>query len=248
MSTPIGLQLYSVRDALEKDYEGVIRKIAAMGYEGVETAGFPGTTPAAAANLFQSLNLKVAAAHSGLPLGDNKGAVLDTMAALGAKTVICAWLDPQKYFEAEDGIKAAADLLNEGNAVCRANGLTLAYHNHWFEYAQINGHYAADLLRERLDSDVQFEIDTYWVRVAGADPAQVIRQLGARAPYLHIKDGPLVREEPMVAVGEGKMDFGPILNAAQGNVKWLIVELDRCATDMLEAVQKSLKNLKAKVQ
>jgi sugar phosphate isomerase/epimerase len=138
-----------------------------------------------------------------------------------------------------DGIKQACALLNEANGVCRANGLTLGYHNHWFEYGKIDGRYAADLLREGLEPDIILEIDTYWAQTAGADPVQIIKTLGARAPLLHIKDGPCVREEPMVAVGQGKMNVPAIVRAAEGTAQWLIVELDRCATDMLEAVHKS---------
>ncbi len=239
MTIPVALQLYTVREALEKDFVGVTRQIADMGYLGVETYRVPGTSASDMAALFRSLNLKVVAAHSALPLGKDQATVLETMATLGTDTLICPWLDPAKYFQSVDGIKQACALLNEANGVCRANGLTLGYHNHWFEYGKIDGRYAADLLREGLEPDIILEIDTYWAQTAGADPVQIIKTLGTRAPLLHIKDGPCVREEPMVAVGQGKMNVPAIVRAAEGTAKWLIVELDRCATDMLEAVYKS---------
>jgi sugar phosphate isomerase/epimerase len=83
MPAPIALQLYSLRELLAADYAAGVRKAAEIGYAGVETAGFPGTTPQAAAQLFQELGLTVCSAHSPLPLGDKQAEVLDTMAALG---------------------------------------------------------------------------------------------------------------------------------------------------------------------
>jgi len=99
------------------------------------------------------------------------------------------------------------------------------------------------IMLELLDPDIFFEIDTYWVQTAGVDPAQVVRELGPRVPILHIKDGPCVKSEPMTAVGDGVMDFAEIVQAGGGITEWLIVELDRCATDMMVAVEKSLKYL-----
>ncbi|HLY27906.1 MAG TPA: sugar phosphate isomerase/epimerase [Aggregatilineales bacterium] len=243
MAIPIALALYSVREDLAKDFPGVMRKVAQMGYLGVETAGFPGTTPAQAAAVFRSLDLKVVSAHSPLPLGPDKTQILDNVLAVSSDTLICPWLDPETYYQSVDGISRARDLLNEANAVCKAHNLTFGYHNHWFEYGKIDGQYAADILRDGLSPDIIFEVDTYWARTAGADPVDVIRTLGKRAPLLHIKDGPCVREAPMVAFGEGKLDIVSIGKAAQETAKWLFVELDRCATDMLEAVEKSYEYL-----
>jgi sugar phosphate isomerase/epimerase len=242
MPTPIALQLYSVREALAQEFAGVIRQVAEIGYDGVETAGFPGTTPEAAARLFQDLGLRVCSAHTPLPLGDRQGEVLDMMAALGCQRMICAYLSPDEYRSLEQ-IRHNCDMLNEANAVAVANGLSFGLHNHWWEFEPVEGQYPYHLWLEHLDPAVFFEIDTYWVQTAGLDPAAVLKEFGERAPLLHIKDGPAVKEEPMTAVGEGVMDFPGILRAAGNHPEWLIVELDRCATDMLEAVTKSYRAL-----
>jgi sugar phosphate isomerase/epimerase len=104
-------------------------------------------------------------------------------------------------------------------------------------------------------ADVFFEVDTYWVKTAGSellfrsgllfrlDPAEVVRKLGERAPLLHIKDGPCLRDAPMTAVGQGVMDFPAIVAAAEGRTEWMIVELDSCATDMWKAVEESYRYL-----
>ena len=122
--------------------------------------------------------------------------------------------------------------------VAAQHGLGLAYHNHWWEFQMVEGRLAFDVMLEHLDPAVGFEIDTYWVQTAGHDPAAVVQRLGDRAPLLHIKDGPATADAPMVAVGQGALDFPAIVAAASG-ARWLIVELDRCATDMTEAVRKS---------
>jgi sugar phosphate isomerase/epimerase len=124
--------------------------------------------------------------------------------------------------------------------VAQENGYTFAIHNHWMEFQEVEGRNAHDVLLEHLDASVLFQLDTYWIQVAGVDPVPVIKNLGKRAPTLHIKDGPVNREEPMQALGEGKMDI-PALVAAGGDLtEWIIVELDRCGTDMAEAVAKSI--------
>lgn len=241
MAKPIAVQLYTVRDALSQDYESVIRKIASFGYQGVEPAGFPGTTPQAAANLFKELGLQVSSLHSAMPLGDDRESVLETARILGVKYLVCPHI-PAEQFSTVDGTIAACNRLNEANKITRDNGMTLLYHNHWWEYEPLGDTYPYRVMAEHLDPSIGFEIDTYWVKTGGQDPVAVINELGSRVPLLHIKDGPAVTGQPMVAVGDGVMDFPPILDAAK-SAEWLIVELDHCATDMLTAVETSYKNL-----
>ena len=128
---------------------------------------------------------------------------------------------------------------NEAADVADEFDLELGLHNHWWEFAQVEGRTAFDVLLENIDERVFFQIDTYWVNTGGGDAAQIVESLGERAPLLHIKDGSCEQDSDMVAVGEGKMDFAPIVEASHGTSDWLIVELDRCATDMMEAVEKS---------
>lgn len=242
MAQNIALQLYTVRDYLEKDYEGTVRKIAEMGYIGVETAGFPGTTPHKAAKLFKELGLQVTSAHAPLPIGDKKSEILEQMEAIQCKRLVCPSIPPQ-LFESIEGIKKAAEMLNEGNRIAKEHGISLGYHNHYWEFNLANGQMAFNLLRKLVSPEIFFQIDTYWVTTAGVDVIQLIKDLGKSAPLLHIKDGPCERNQPMVAVGEGKMKIPEILKASKGTADWLIVELDSCATNMLEAVRKSYQYL-----
>ncbi len=244
MPKPIAVQLYSVRDALAQDFEGVVRKVAAMGYKGVETAGFPGTTPQVAADLFKSLGLEVPSAHSPLPLGDQRDEVLETMRILGCKYLVCPHVPAEEYKSVES-VRAVCERLNTANGIARDAGLEFVYHNHWWEYEPLGDTYPYKLMVEQLDPTIGFEIDTYWVKAAGLDPVAVIKELGTRVPLLHIKDGPAVKGESMLAVGDGVVDVASIIDAGK-SAEWLIVEIDRCDTDMVEAVEKSYRYLVGK--
>ena len=237
MPVPIGLQLYTLREAMADDFEGVARKVAEIGYVGVEPAGFPGTTPEAAAGLFRELGLEVPSAHLPLPIGDTKQESLETAETLGTSRVISG--QGRDNFKTIDLIKESCDRFNEARTAAAEKGMVFGIHNHWWEFIEVEGRLAYQVMLECLDPGIFSEVDTYWVQTAGADPAVVVKELGARAPILHVKDGPCVREDPMTALGEGKVDFAGITEAGKAHTEWMIVELDRCATDMMEAVVNS---------
>lgn len=242
MSAPIALQTYTVREALASDFDGVIRQVARMGYAGLETTfTLPGTTLSQAKRLFDELGLVVPSAHVPLPLGQNRMAVLDYVALFGLRYIVS--MNGADDFKTIDRIKEVCAQFNEAQSVAVEHGLVLAYHNHWWEFQKVEGRLAFDVMLEHLDPAVAFEVDTYWVKTAGHDPEQVIRRLGSRAPLLHIKDGPAVQDAPMVGVGQGILDFHGIVRAGGEATDWLIVELDRCATDMLHAVDQSYQYL-----
>jgi sugar phosphate isomerase/epimerase len=164
--------------------------------------------------------------------------VLDAQQAMGNDTVVVAFLPPDQ-FEDEAAIARTAESLNAANEMARARGMTMGYHNHYWEFSNRVGDRSAHAaLFQQLDNTVIAEIDTYWAQVGGADPVQVVSELGPRAQLLHIKDGPA--DDPasdMTAVGDGVIDVAGI--AAVSRAAWHVVELDRCATDMLQAVEKS---------
>lgn len=242
MMKPIALQLYSVREELERDFDGTLGKIKEMGYTAVETGQFAGDAQEQVKK-FNDFGLEIVAAHVKPPLGEEKERSLDFINTLGVNRLVVPWLDPKVYFQSPEGVHQAAELLNEAALNSWEQGLSFFYHNHDFEFNPINGRLAFDLLLEELDPRILFEIDTYWVETAGANVIEVIHALGSRAPLLHIKDGPLQREAPMVAVGDGKMDFQKVIPAGEPHTEWLIVELDRCAGNMMDAVARSLNYL-----
>ena len=245
MTSPIAIQLYSVRELMEKDFEGVIRRIAEIGYVGVETAGFPdGVSAAQASALFSDLGLTVAAGHMPLPLGEDQQKVIEMAGQLGLQRIISAYLPPEEYRDAASMMRTCARL-NEAQQVTAAHGFSFGVHNHWWEFEAVDGVYPYQVWLEELDPAIFFELDTYWIQSAGIDPLEMVRLFGERAPLIHIKDGPAGSDTSasMVAAGEGAMDYAAIVSAGAEHTQWLIVELDRCATDMMVAVEKSYQYL-----
>jgi sugar phosphate isomerase/epimerase len=232
----LGLQLYTLREALKEDYAGTMKKVAAAGYAGVEPAGFPGSTLEEAAGLYRDLGLAVCSAHTPLPVGGNREPVLHQMKTLGATRIVSGFGAEQ--FADEDAIRRTCDSFNEAAANAANAGMTFSIHNHWWEFELLGDRRVYEIMLDHLDASVCFEVDVYWVQTGGCNPGEVVAQLGERAPLLHIKDGPCVKKEPMTAVGEGKVDLEGISSAAK-HVEWFIVELDRCATDMMAAVERS---------
>jgi sugar phosphate isomerase/epimerase len=241
MVAPIGLQLYTLRDAIAADFEGTVRKVADIGYLGVEPAGFTGTTPQAAARLFEDLGLEVISAHLPLPDGDDNQQALEAAQALG----ILRWvsgLGPDN-FSSRDQIAASCERFNKAGAFAREHGMSFGIHNHWWEFLEVEGRLVYQVIEEHVSPDIFFQIDAYWVQTAGQNPAAVMKELGNRAPLIHLKDGPCTRDTDMMALGEGITDFDAIVAAGADDTQWWIVELDRCATDMMEAVTTSLRYL-----
>ena len=232
----VSVQLYSVRAELEKDYEGVMRKIAGFGYKFVEPAGFPGTTLEKAAKLYDELGIRALSMHGQLPVGDDVNQAIETAKALGAEYIVSG--KGPDDFKTVDDIKKVAELFSEASANAAKHGIRIGYHNHYWEMDIVDGAPGYRIFMENTPDDVKMEIDTYWVKVGGLDPVEVIKEAGERAPLIHMKDGDIEPRAPMKAVGSGAMDFPPIVEAAEF-AELLVVELDACATDMLEAVKKS---------
>jgi len=240
MAKPIALQLYTVRRQIANDFQGVMRRIADIGYAGVEgSADFFSDEQSDRLRLINDLGLQIPSIGTGkLPLNEAGERLLGRAAQAGCKYVMVS--QSPDDFKSIDGVKGVAERLNAADEVIRRAGLTLCYHNHWWEFEnRFDGKSAHELLRGYVAPTVDFEVDVYWAQTGGADPIAEVRALGSRAPLLHIKDGPAVQGQPMTAAGEGKVDLAGVIQAAQNSAQWLIIELDECATDMLEAVAKS---------
>ncbi len=238
MTVPISIQLYTLREAAQRDLAGVLARLGEIGYLGVEPAGLHDLTPETFRRCVDDAGLAVSGAHIPLLTRENASQVLDMQETLGNRDVVVAFIPPKRFADA-DSVKAVADDLNASNEIARGRGLSLGYHNHYWEFANRIGERTAHAaLFDRLDSTVFAEIDIYWARVGGVDPARVVSDLGARARMLHLKDGPADDpESPMTAVGSGVLDIGAI--AAASRADWHVAELDFCATDMFEAVEQS---------
>lgn len=247
MTKPVAVQLYSLREEMERDFENVLTEISAIGYAGVETATIPESIePEKAGKLLDDLGLIVAGAHLPLPIGKAKNQVIETAEALGTEWIVNGAVD-RKLFQNLRGVYHVCDLFNEASRAAEENGLRFAVHNHWWEFKEVDGRFPYQVMLERLDPAIYFELDVYWIQVAGHDPRTIIREIGDRAPLIHIKDGPATDyDSPMTAVGDGIVDYPGVIEASGEYAEWLIVELDRCATDMFEAIRQSYSYITSK--
>ena len=238
MTADTSIQLYTLREEAAVDFRAVLLRLGAIGYVGVELAGLNGLTPTELLTTLDDAGLALSSAHVGLAKPDEYEAALDEHQALGCDTVVIPALGPKSFADL-DAIRAAADLINATNERVRARGLTLGYHNHFWEMPPIDDRPGLLHLFDHVDDTVLAEVDIYWARVGGIDPAALLAELGDRATLLHVKDGPAGDPaQAMVAVGDGAIDVAGVL-AASPAARWHIVELDRCDTDMFEAVERS---------
>ncbi len=235
---PAALQLYTLRDQMTTGRAAVLARVAALGYGAVEPFAILSDPDGLRAEL-DATGLSVCSVHAA-PMGEDAEAVVRAARTLGADTVIIPYLPPPRFADA-DSLRALARELNELGAWTAGQGLRLGYHNHDFELSGlVGGVPALEVLADQLHDTVLLEVDTYWAAVGGQDVPALLRRLGDRVRYLHVKDGPVVnRDDFMTAVGSGRMPVAEIL-AASPSARWHVVELDRCATDMMTAVEDSL--------
>lgn len=238
-SPPVSVQLYTLREQVAVDFPAVLARLGAKGYLGVELAGLSGLTPEQLSHALTVAGLELSSAHVGLNVEGGFDAALDLHRSLGCDTVVIPSM-PHDAFSNLDDVRAVADRVNVAAESARSRGVTLGYHNHWWELAPMpDGRPALLHLFDHLAPEVIAEVDIYWAQVGGSDPKAIVAELGERVGLLHVKDGPAdVPPSPMVAVGDGVVDIAGVLAAAP-SARWHIVELDRCATDMFDAVERS---------
>lgn len=236
---PVSLQLYTLRHAIDEDLPGTLSRVAGMGYHLVEPYRFV-DRPAPLADALAAAGLSAPSAHAAFLDGDRAG-IFGAASRLGVSTLIQP-SSPTEAWGSADGVRDLAHRINEAAREAADHGLRLGYHNHAFEYA---GGVDAPLERfaQALDDEVALEVDTYWVAVGGDDPVALLRRLGARVGFLHVKDGPVSADtKDQLPVGEGAMPVAEILDVAPTALA--VVELDDYRGDMFEAVATSLANLK----
>ncbi|MEI7436498.1 MAG: sugar phosphate isomerase/epimerase [bacterium] len=240
MSVSIGIQLYTVRDACQKDFKGTLKVLAEIGYQGVEFAGvYGGMSPRELAKYLQSLGLQCAGMHTSLD--EILKPRSDAYAYAGALN--SSFVTTSLCNEVNKDWAGTVDRMLQAAAVAYSQGFLFTYHNHAGELAEVNGTIALDQAMAR-PSLLQFELDTYWVKKGGQDPAAYIRRYAGRAPQVHIKDMDKT-DGSFAEVGYGTLDLPAILNAVENSrTRWLIVEQDTCKNPPLESAKMSFETLK----
>ena len=244
----IGLQLYSVRDELQKDFAGTLKAVGAMGYSAVEFAGLYGHAPEEVRELCREAGVIPVSAH--VPYMELTTKLKETITAY--KDIGCRYIAipslPQEYRPGAAGFTKFIESTKIIGAEAARQGIILQYHNHDFEFVKIGGEYALDIMYSSVGPEVlQTQIDTCWARVGGVDPAEYLKKYAGRTPTVHLKDFSGSKTENMYALigededqkkepegafelrplGKGVQDFPAIIRAAiESGAQWLIVEQD----------------------
>lgn len=213
----IGLQLYSLRDAMDKDVPATLKAVADMGYKNLETAGYwddklYGYTPAEFRKLVEDLGMKVTGAHLAQNYTPETDATvmawwdkaLDDQAAAGCLYAV----QPSFPIGATlDDVKIYCDYFGKVSEMAKAKGMTFGYHNHVEEFATLDGEVIYDYMINNTPKDMAFEMDAHWVKRANADPIAYLKKYPGRFPIIHVKDESIIGES-------GYMDYAPIFAAA----------------------------------
>ncbi|ESQ77726.1 sugar phosphate isomerase/epimerase [Asticcacaulis sp. AC402] len=231
----LGMQLYTVRDAFQADPLATLQKIKTIGFSEVETAGLAGRSAAEIRGFLDQAGLKAVSSHVGHDDWFNRPeAALDEVATLGGKYAVLAWLAPER----RNNWARLGEQMNRWADLAKARGITVAYHNHDFEFEKTAEGMPFHILMDVTDpAKVAIELDCYWASFAGHDPLHVLHEHGDRIRLLHLKDKSA--DGKMTSVGSGVIDYTAVLKAArEKGVTNVFVEHDN-PTDAFASLQAS---------
>jgi sugar phosphate isomerase/epimerase len=257
---PIAIQLYSVRDEMEADFYGTIKKVKELGYDGVEFAGLFGKSGKEVKDICTEIGITPISAHVPFDqmMADPDG-VLSTYAEIGCEFVVIPYLT-EEYRPGNEKFNDVIEGAKLLGAKAKALGMKLCYHNHDFEFLKLDGEYALDILYREVSADLlQTELDTCWVNVGGEDPCKYIEKYKSRAPIVHLKDFVGSNDKKaysykdaekdsiptfeLTALGEGVLDIPGVIDAAEkSGTYWLVYEQDspNGGRSTLECAQRSI--------
>ncbi len=247
-SIGLGIQLYTLRSLMARDFEGTLATVAEIGYREVEFAGYFNRSPAQVRDALANAGLTAPATHISYELatGDAWGATLEAAATIGHDALIVPSL-PGSLRASLDGFRRVADGLSRAGERAAAAGLRFGYHNHDFEFAPMDGRVPFDVLLEASDPDhVLIELDVFWATKGGADPIAYLNRQPGRVRWIHAKD--MDASGAMVDIGAGRIDFAAIIRAGgAAGLEHVFVEHDTPA-DPLDTARAGYERLKALVE
>ncbi|MCD6354243.1 MAG: sugar phosphate isomerase/epimerase [Prolixibacteraceae bacterium] len=247
----IGLQMYSVRDKIKQDLDRTLNRLAEIGYNSMEAAGynipdgtFYGMKPKAFSDKLKGLGMPLNSSHSVFE-PEEADKVFTDAAEAGSKYVIYAYL-PEQFRQNIDGYKATAEKFNKIGEIAKKYGIRFGYHNHNFEFIKMNGQMGIDVLHTETDPElVTFEVDLYWVTRGGQDPVEFLRKYPGRTELFHVKDMTKTDDMFFAPVGSGRIDFKSIFAQKEiAGMKMFFVEQDSFRDyDAFESVEMSFNYL-----
>ncbi|WP_460693417.1 sugar phosphate isomerase/epimerase family protein [Mucilaginibacter puniceus] len=259
----IGLQLYTVRNAMDADPVAALAKVAQIGYNSVEGATYTGTQKfygmdaVAFAKQLKQNGLIMPSSHYRLGEektngADTQGTILhnwdkaiDDAATVGIKYMVCAYLSNPERGNL-DKYKKLADQFNIAAEKCKKAGIQFAYHNHDFEFVQQDGKYPYEILLNNTDKNlVKMEMDIYWMVKASQDPIALINQHPGRFPLWHVKDMAKTPNQTFTEVGNGIIDFKKIFaQSEKSGLDYFFVEQDSTPGNPYDSITQSINCIK----
>jgi sugar phosphate isomerase/epimerase len=242
---PIGLQVYSVRSVAEKDLAGTLAKIAQMGYEGVEFAGYYGHSAKDIRKMLDDDGLVCCGTHTQMDdLADAKlAATLEFNQTLGNQRVIVPWLKPDDTNPREAWL-GYARRFNELAEKLQPQNMRIGYHNHAHDFAAVGETTGWDILASNTRPDVIMQLDLGNAMSGGADPIVYLKRYPGRTVTIHLKE--YSATNPKAMIGEGDVKWAEVFRLCHtvGGTEWYIIEEEKDAVPPLEGAAISLKNLK----
>ena len=253
----LNVQLYTVRDAVSKNLEGTLERLAGLGYKNIELYGYNGTFFGKTANEFKTIlsntGIKVLSSHhtTGIAmkgkgtLSDGWDKAVEDVHALGAEYMVCAFLFPNE--RTPEIYKSLPAMFEKAATATNTAGIQFAYHNHDFEFEKLGDTLVYDFLLNNTPADlVKMEMDLYWISKAGQDPVQYFEKYPGRFHLWHVKDME-AGTKAITEVGNGTINFDRIFKARKkAGLKYWFVEQDTSKRDMFESLTISRNNLAKK--
>lgn len=245
----VGLQLYTVRDEMKRDFEGTLKRVASIGYREVEFAGLFDHSPQSVRAALDSNGLAGVSSHVDFKsLGEPWPKVLEGANTIGQKYIVCPWIDEEIRRE-PGGWKRAAETFNRAGAASKKAGIQFGYHNHTFEFQpekSLGGKMPYDFLLAETDPQlVIMEMDLCWITEGGQDPLSYFDRYPGRFPLVHVKD--MTKNHHMTEVGSGAIDWKRIFaQSHKAGIQHYFVEHDepKAPFDSIRSSYEYLKELR----
>jgi sugar phosphate isomerase/epimerase len=223
----VGVQLYTVRDLMKKDFAGTIGKVATIGYKEVEFAGYFDHSPSDIRAILDKDGLAAPSCHVSMDIVQNHWPEsLEAAHAIGQTFIVCPWID-EKERKTADGWKHVVEIFNKAGEASQKAGIQFAYHNHWWEFgpdAALGGKLPYDYLLESTDPKLmKMEMDLGWASVAGQDPVAYFKRYPGRFPLVHVKDFkslPHIPPDQLATYNSHKLEQEEMTTPGSGVIDW----------------------------
>lgn len=239
---PISIQLWTIREQCSEDLPGSLQQLSDIGFRYIEPFSTHEMDMRAFKRLVDDSGLNISSSHVVWGSTDVIDKALEQADTFGIQTCACGF--GQKAFADEDSILATAETVNAAVAVLAKHGITMHMHNHWWELERLADGRLKYAVMVQACPDLRYTLDTYWAAHFGTEnPVEMIETYGDKALFLHIKDGPLVKDENLLPLGAGRIGVEEVVAAAPDNVRFLIYEQDSHSGDVWANVKASYDKL-----